>query len=436
MPLTSDQKLYAMYVIGAVESNWTWTSVNYNDPITIGMLQWYGTRAAALLNAVKAQDPDGYALLADTLRADIEAHAANEGWWTSRYLTRTEGNSWVSAADRDENHVIQQNTFFSDLDGYESTMGAWGVMTDTPEHVKTFVFYCSMYHQSPARCGRICSALGGTASIDRLLAGCLNDGIFGNYKSRYNRVHSMLSSWDGVSAPPDFGQVEPGETLPGGEGESIPQAMSQIHHIRMVGDGLLAVFGKDNEAGLLCYPAQGGYWYPQRNSAAPETPTDPSGPSEPLPDDKITQMQNLWRENKNKWRYGQGAGRLNPPSSGYADCTGCIWWAVNEIDPAAAASMTASMATMLDGNGTIIKTGLRGQYPTENEVHVGDLLIMNWVNTNIHAADGNRHVEWVFPDYQLWGAGSAPLPHPSGDIKTYLTSSWSPASWALVRHFS
>ena len=77
-----------------------------------------------MLNSVEEQDPVCYALLAYTLRADIEAHAANETWWTSRYLTRTEGNSWVSAADRDENHVIQQSTFFSDLDGYESTMSA------------------------------------------------------------------------------------------------------------------------------------------------------------------------------------------------------------------------------------------------------------------------------------------------------------------------
>lgn len=436
MALSSNQKLYIMYVIGTVESNCTWTSVNYNDPITIGMMQWYGTRAAALLNSVKEQDPDGWALLADTLKNDLSAHPANTAYWNSRYLTRAEGNSWITCADRDENHAIQQNTFFSDLDNYEGVLTGWGCATDTPAHVKSFAYYCSMYHQSPARCGRICAAIGGTASIERLRDGALNDSVLGAYKNRYNTVYNLLASWDGESAPPDFGQVGPVDDLPGGEGESIPQALSQIHHIRMVGDGLLAVFGKDNESGLLCYPAQGGYWYPQRNSAAPTTPSDPSGPSTPVTDEKITQMQNLWRQNQNKWSYGQGAGRLNPPSSGYADCTGCIWWAVNQIDPAAAASMTPSMSTMLDGNGTIIQEGLRGQYPSPETVHVGDLLIVNWVNPNVHAADGNRHVEWVFPNYQLWGAGAAPLPHPSGDIQTYLTSSWSPASWALVRHFS
>ena len=40
MPLTDSQKLYAMYVIGEVESHWNWGSVNYSDPITLGMMQW------------------------------------------------------------------------------------------------------------------------------------------------------------------------------------------------------------------------------------------------------------------------------------------------------------------------------------------------------------------------------------------------------------
>ena len=62
MPSTRTICYYAMYVIGEVESNWNWTAVNYNDPITIGMMQWYGTRAAALLNRVKNEMPTAYAV--------------------------------------------------------------------------------------------------------------------------------------------------------------------------------------------------------------------------------------------------------------------------------------------------------------------------------------------------------------------------------------
>lgn len=438
MALTTSQKLYAMYCIGAVESNWTWTSVNYNDPITLGMMQWYGTRAAGLLDMVRTQDADGYAMLADTLRASMDAHATTDTYWTSRYLTKTEGNSWVSAAERDENHAIQQNLFFSDLDGYESTLTGWGCATDTPEHVKSFIYYCSAYHQSPKRAGNVCAAIGGTASIDRIRAGLLNEPVLSQYKTRYNRVYEYLAAWDGTSDPPDFGQVDAPNTDPGGDsGSTIPQVTSQVHHIVLSGENLI-VYGADNEGGLICYKGAGGYWYPQRNSAAPTTPTDPGNtPSGGAGSDLITQMQDLWRQNANKWTYSQGAGRLNPPTSGYSDCSGCIWWAVNTYDPEAAQRMGSATSTMLsasDNQGTTVAQGVRGEYPTPDQVHIGDLLVVNWNSTNIYSS--GRHVEWVFPDYTLWGAGAAPLPHETGNIQTYLTSSWSPRSWRLIRAFS
>lgn len=75
MPSTRTICYYAMYVIGEVESNWNWTAVNYNDPITIGMMQWYGTRAAALLTSLYEM-PDSFVLeiirLASATPADNE----------------------------------------------------------------------------------------------------------------------------------------------------------------------------------------------------------------------------------------------------------------------------------------------------------------------------------------------------------------------------
>ena len=80
MALTAAQRLYCMYVIGTVESNCTWTSVNYSDPITVGMMQWYGTRAAGLLNRMQAEDSAGYAMLAESLRTDLENNSPNSNY--------------------------------------------------------------------------------------------------------------------------------------------------------------------------------------------------------------------------------------------------------------------------------------------------------------------------------------------------------------------
>ena len=64
---------YSMYVIGEVESHWNWASVNTGDPITCGMLQWFGSRARDLLLALRDEDAEAYALLADSLRAYASA---------------------------------------------------------------------------------------------------------------------------------------------------------------------------------------------------------------------------------------------------------------------------------------------------------------------------------------------------------------------------
>ena len=47
---------YALCVIGTVESNCTWTAVNTSDPITLGIVQWYGTRTYGLLNRGRTAD--------------------------------------------------------------------------------------------------------------------------------------------------------------------------------------------------------------------------------------------------------------------------------------------------------------------------------------------------------------------------------------------
>lgn len=139
-----------MYVIGEVESKWNWTAVNYNDPITLGMMQWYGTRAAALLNRIKNEMPAAYGLLASSLRSDIESHPASDGWWTTRYLTREEGNSVITVFQDEQNHIIQENQAISDFEGYITTLEKWGMSQSYP---KPLIFAMSMYHQSPASCG-------------------------------------------------------------------------------------------------------------------------------------------------------------------------------------------------------------------------------------------------------------------------------------------
>lgn len=418
MPLTDNQRMFAMYVIGEVESNWNWTSVNYNDPITVGMMQWYGTRAAALLNRCQSEDAEGFAMLAGSLRSDLASHDASSSWWTSRYLTRTEGNSFVTMAERDENHVIQQSQFFEDLAGYESTLTSWGCATDTTEHIKTFIYFCVAYHQGPAYCGQVMRNTGGTCALSTAHNGVLNNRVLGQYRNRYNTAYARLAAWDGASAPPDFGQVDQPDTTPGGDGgTTIPQIESQIHHIEMRGDQLF-IYGKDNQLGLICYKGAGNQWLPQRNSAAPNTPGGGSSGGSAAPSSLIGQMIQLWYDHEGEWSYGQGAGRLSPETSGYSDCSACIWWAINKISPEIAQRVGTWTGAMVD-NGTLVAQGNGPGTVDTSILEPGDIVLIDWGGYT----STFDHVEWYVGNDTLWGAGSAPLPHNSGNINTYLSQS-------------
>ena len=54
-------KKVAVKAIGQVESSMNYAAINYNDPITVGLAQWYGTRAAAILNRMRVAHSAEYA---------------------------------------------------------------------------------------------------------------------------------------------------------------------------------------------------------------------------------------------------------------------------------------------------------------------------------------------------------------------------------------
>lgn len=441
MALTENQQLFAMYVIGEVESNWDWTGVYYVDPITIGMMQWYGTRAAGLLNRIKKEDEEGYKLLASSLRSSLDSYGASNAYWNTRYLSQTEGASWQKCADRDENHVIQQNQFFEDLDNYVGVLTGWGCKIDTPEHVKAFIFCCVMYHQGPLYAGQVIRGVGGT-DLERLHSGVLNNGVLGQYTNRYNTAYNRLSKWDGESAPPDFGQVGGG---PGGgnghtgsnSGTGTEQINSQIKYIRANGSQLI-VYGKDNENGLICYKSANGFWYPQRNSAAPDSPSkgDTSGSDSagggPASTDEIDKMIAWYKSHENDWYYSQGAGRLDPESSGYSDCSASIWAAINSVNPTKAKSIGTWTGAMRN-NGKEIAKGVGGESVDISKLRKGDILLIEWGYVNYNFDDGSSHVEWYVGDGELWGAGSAPLPHKSGNINKYIGPGMGVGCWMVRR---
>lgn len=394
MPSTRTICYYAMYVIGEVESNWNWTAVNYNDPITIGMMQWYGTRAAALLNRIKNEMPTAYGQLAASLRSDIESHDDGSTWWTSRYLNRDEGNSIITVFQDEENHVIQENQAIADFEGYITTLENWGMSQSYP---KPLIFAMSMYHQSPASAGQVIATAGGSADLDRIYGVCMNHGVLGQYRNRYNTVYQRLKDWDGESNPPDFGQSGDVDTTPGGNEPGIDTEASKLGYIIQNGDTLI-LYGKDEyEKGVIFYPASGQVWINGYNANG----TDIGGGNEGGGSESGSEAQNaiceLYRSWLDRFAYSQGAGRLDPISSGYGDCSSTVWFAYQQVAGIDVGTWTGAMA----GKGTKIASGYSGDNLPIEDMEPADLVLIMWNGWN----SSFDHVELYMGNNELWGHG-------------------------------
>lgn len=422
MPTSENTRLYAMYVIGRVESNHNWAAVNRNDPITLGMLQWYGQRAANLISACAEADPDGYATFksaAPKLAAAVEA-GHEWGWWTSYYVTDAEAQAWAAWAERDGNHKAQQETWYSDYAGYVQTLSRWGLSEDRPQ---VLIYAMSMYHQSPAQCGKVIASCGGMATLATMHATCLNDGVLGLYKNRYNTVYQLLSAWDGESAPPDFGQVDAPTT--GSDSTPIERPSAPISYV-MQRDGLVYVMGIDGyPQGVVCYKSGPNIWTPGLDSAGgAENPGTSTGGGDATGTDATEQIVQWMLDHVGAFAYSQGAGRLDPIASGYTDCSALCWYVYHIITGVDVGTWTGAMV----GKGTVIDEGDGRSYP--EGLREADLILFAWDNYNASF----DHVEMYIGNGQLCGHGGPNAGPTVKDAKEYIMRYPHVYKWQVRRY--
>ena len=96
MALTQNQAMFSMYVIGGIESNWTWTACYRADPITIGMMQNYAYNARDLLQMLREGASDGWGAFAAGAprRSNALDAGHSDSWWTGGYVTDPEPSAW------------------------------------------------------------------------------------------------------------------------------------------------------------------------------------------------------------------------------------------------------------------------------------------------------------------------------------------------------
>ncbi|QHJ77226.1 MAG: hypothetical protein [Bacteriophage sp.] len=409
----SNQSLYAMYVIGKVESNNNWSSVNFHDPITIGMMQWYGTRAYGLLNRGRSADPTGWSNFknsANSLASQVESNSAN---WNLRYLTQSEGNAWIEWSKRVENHAFQQAQWEEDYHDYSGVCDRYGFPAS---NVKERIFFMSMYHQSPVSAFRVIGSVSSTANINLLHSAALNDQVLGNYKNRYNTVYDLLKNWDGQSAPPDFGQSGDVDSSPGGNAPTISGTSDKTAWIHVKQN---TIYLHDNGKIRTFYPSSAQNYIEKFNQGTPVDNNNQTEHGSDTGSGSSSKVVEWVKARIGKYDYSQGPGRLNPDSTGYTDCSGLWWRAYMDVTGVDVGTYTGAMAQkgtlIADSNNTTIQEAI-------SKVKSGDLLLL-----------GKRpifdHVEGFVSDGQAQtlshgGPGKGPNYQNAIEEIPYFNNSW------------
>lgn len=351
---------YALYVVGEVESGWTWNSATLFDGvsniITIGMTQEAGSNAQALLLRIHDGAPDSWAAIeegAPQLASDVLNWPQTWSAWSGRALTETEAQTLRNVLGNEECVRIQQEMWSDQCDGYTQTAQQYGLSLDNP---KVMIYFYSMMHQSPAQAVRVLSTAGGQCDLLRIHTVRANDPVLSAYTNRYNTVYGRLSEWDGESAPPDFGQDE----FPSDEGGNVPGISgmsSALGYIIQVGDTLY-LYGKGQySGGVPFYKASAQTWVNGKQSEGAPIEGEIGGGGDP--NENASKTADWCEERVGTWQYIWNGSRYDPDSSvpKGTDCSGMViaaYWQVLGIDLGSWTGMIATtdvLETVWHGTG-------------------------------------------------------------------------------------
>lgn len=379
-----DAQKLAVKVIGTVESNLTYDAVNYTDPITVGVVQWYGTRAAAVLGRMRSDNPSAWTGVAASLDSALTAHPSTDAaYWTTRYLTRAEGESIqpVLLANR----VIQNTQIVDDLDTYKTVATNNGMNADT--NTQAMIFFFTMYHQSPRYALQVLAVVGPNATLDQFHAAALNNAVLGQYRSRYDTARTLILVGDStgidITGDPSTAPL-PGGDVPGGSGTTRPGGT--VHHVSLHADRIMIHFADGHR--LQCLTNGRGHWIPLADgSLGADVPTTPDGtPTDPPPVGTTVQAALVqWMVDRTgRYAYSQGPSRLSPETNMYTDCSGLVYSCYMSVMGKDIGTWTGNQwnqgTKVTEGYGTI----------DESLLQPGDLVFFTWPGGSVSNYD---HVE-------------------------------------------
>nr|DAR68700.1 MAG TPA: type VI secretion exported 1 [Caudoviricetes sp.] len=425
-------KKVAVKAIGQVESSLNYAAINYNDPITVGMAQWYGTRAAAILNRMRAAHPTEYARVDAGLRSRLETVSEGSSSWNTYYLSRQAGDSLrdLLLASKD----IQGDQIVKDLESYFSVAKQYGINPEAD--TDAFILWCVAYHQGPRYALQAANNYSG-GGLNAMYNAIMSNGVLGQYYNRYNGAKNIIANKDtsgvdvgvsGVSTPGNGGSVgennqqvsiEGGKVVITADDSNILTMRSKFgtHRLYSRGHNLWEVnigeIVQNITGGQAGAPNQGG------GGGGGAVPSDGSNGAKAL----------AWiLARLGKFAYCQCPGRQDPDRSGITDCSGLMYAAYKATSGTFVGTWTGDQYFR---GQAVIERGSGAMTAAQKALlRPGDMIVMAWRSTGSVYPETD-HVEMVVDQNTTVGHGGNPY---YGPVKKSIDILGATRWWTVRRH--
>lgn len=421
-------KKVAIKAIGQVESSMNYSAINYTDPITVGIAQWYGTRAAAILNRIKAKYPADYAHVDSEFKSRLDSVPENNSSWNTYYLSRQVGDSLrqMLIAGRD----VQDAQLIADLESYFSIAKQYGINPEVD--TDAFILWCVAYHQSPRYALQVANNYGG-GGLNAMYSTIMGNSVLGQYKNRYTQARDIISTKNttGVEVGNNVAPT-PGNNNGGGENSQQVSVSGGDVIITADDSNILTMTSKFGTARLYSYGHN--LWRTSlstiQQTVEGQVPQTSGGGGGVTPGGSSKGERALaWvLARLGKFAYLQGAGRLDPDHSGVTDCSGLCYAAYKYTTNTFVGTWTGDQ--YFRGAEPFPRRGGAMTAAERSQLRPGDMIVMAWKSTGSVYPETD-HVEMVVDSNTLVGHGGNPY---YGPVKKSIDILSATRWWTVRRH--
>ena len=173
-------------VIFGNEGGYTSVNADDNGAVSVGRLQWHGTRALRLLKKITSALGEGGSLRLVTPELYREIISART--WSQRTVSTYEKVLLTSLLSTPESREVQDEQAHTDVEGYLTHAQGLGITDE-----RAMIFLADIENQGGAGAAERIAKNAPEPTIEGLFVSARGDRVFSRYMTRRERVYALLT---------------------------------------------------------------------------------------------------------------------------------------------------------------------------------------------------------------------------------------------------